>query len=726
METGPPNDTDARSTEGSFHSAKEDQTMKTVAMEMPWKDRFVEDADERQSRGVQQDGDSTIHGPARDHPPLQHDFDDIGSPSDESTPDRPLVRKGSLNFASLPAREPLKTSIGARISRTSHVEQGRMQAPNNRASYIARPPPQSAPSGATAVAAAGEDVEMDDDDGVENLAHENSDDEAHPARQYSKSSTQRLHEKIDMLGKAPPPRPSKSIPSAVTFNPSAQQSDMSVQRGHKSERQETAAVVDDGDYDDDDWIKPLKKTPDGLQRPMPIMSHAMETITQSAEDADDSDDGQEFDLRAPELIAYEERMKTPARMSPSPEKVMAGFGHGKSASTVTLVSAGKAAMAPGVSPAKSVSVSNPAFPTTTPQGSPRRYLDGPLSASKSKLQSIMKSAKGLFTSSAGVSAAAKLETLPDNGQKVTSAMPGMYPSLGGVIIDDKPLPASPPKESRKTRSSTERDREEKRREKEAQIKRKMDDQLEKAREKEKQKITEQRRAPESAAGNKVVQQPRISPRRMGEAQKRSETVETPVSSLQASKTGRPVRPGKEAASKPKPAPVSIRVGTLSQRMPLNSATASGAPETLPAEPKRPGLTKKASTASLQSTNSTTFKASVNAQSAKPRALLAAERKKEQDEREAQRKQEQRREMERKRAAQQEEARKQEQKQRAEAERKERERLAVEQARRQAQQQAIERKRQETARKAEQQRLDRVAAANENVRSTRWDVEKLDD
>ena len=103
-----------------------------------------------------------------------------------------------------------------------------------------------------------------------------------------------------------------------------------------------------------------------------------------------------------------------------------------------------------------------------------------------------------------------------------------------------------------------------------------------------------------------------------------------------------------------------------------------------------------------------MKSSVHGPPPKPRALLAAERKKEQDEREAQRKQEQKRDLERKRAAQQEELRRLEQKQRAEIEKRERERVAAEQVKRQAQQQAIERKRQEAARKAEQQRQERAA------------------
>ncbi|KIW93756.1 uncharacterized protein Z519_05071 [Cladophialophora bantiana CBS 173.52] len=664
-----------RTTEGSFHSAKEDQTTKIAGPEvgMTGTRPQVESPQTKQS---------DIFDAANEHQVDVHpELDDIGSPSDESSPDRPLVRKSSLTFASLPAREPLKSSLGARISRTSHIDQVHR---SHSSAYGLRPTVSSSQTAQHPVRDDDVDVAMsnaDDDENDENvqiLGHYNSESENQVTKDHSKFSTQRLHEKIDMLGKFPPPRLSKSIPSAIVL-PDLRQQD---KQRHEPRSGNQIQIVTD---DDDDWIKPLA-TPDAAG------SSPLKTAN-----ATQSDSEEEYDLRAPELIAHDERMRTPVCMSPGPGKMMPGYGHTKSASTATLASPAKASMAPPASPAKSISVSNPAQTITSPQGSPRRYLD--LSASKSKLQSIMKTAKGLFTSSASVSAAAKLETLSPHALKVASnAMPGMYPNLN-ALIEDKPLPANPPKEPRKTRSSTEREKEEKRKEKEAQLKQRMDDQLEKAREEERKKVAEQKLARGQMAKKDFEQPPPLSPKHQAD----EETTEL------AARPTRPIRLGREhPVNKAKPAPVSIRVGTLSQRVPVNpSQAASNAQETLAAEPKRPGLNKKASNASLQSTTSATVKSSVHPPP-KPRALLAAERKKEQDEREAQRKLEQKRELERKRAAQQEEARRQEQRQRAEAEKRERERVAAEQAKRQAQQQAIERKRQETARKAEQQRLDRVA------------------
>ena len=634
-----------RTTEGSFHSAKEEQTTKILAVQ--------------QQEAAKVDDVPAIQQEASQPSPQENgdlNMDEIGSPSDKSTPDRPLVRKASLKFASLPARESLQTSIGNRVSRTSHLDHNKSlgQPRNSQSLHYA---PQS-PS-----READEDEEFEDEDAdvtmdnshIEILGHDDSEDERQDVMQHNKSTTQRLHDRIEMLGKAPPPRTSKSIPSAM--------------QNLKLPSTALPPTLSKNVDDDDDWIKPLSSP---------------QTLNEKEGEASD----EEVDLRAPELIAHQERMRTPT-VSPSPARQRPGFGHAKSASTATLASPSKVDMAPPTSPAKSISGSHPARQTTTPKGSPQRYLN--LSGSKAKLQSIMKTAKGLFTSSAGVSAAAKLETMSPS---LHNHIPGMYPEIGRAI-EDKPLPASPPRETRKTRSSTEREKDEKRKEKQSQVMQKMDNQLEKAREKE---------------ANKAAQQKAASP------QKTEDMEQVASSHQQTTKTTRLGRPGNPPVNKAKPAPVSIRVGTLSSRMPMNSSLATSTQETLPAEPKRPGLTKKASNASMQSSSSTNLKASVHTQLAKPKALVAAERKKEQDEREAQRKLEQKREMERKRAAQQEESRKQEARQRAEAERKERERLAAEQAKRQAQQQAIERKRQENARKVEQQRQERERAAAESANS----------
>jgi hypothetical protein len=682
------NANDVFSQEGSFHSAKEEQTAKII---MP-----AQDAEEIVDEVVE---DEAAEATAPDHPEEQHridehDFDSIGTPSDASTPDRPVLRKkSSLTFAALPAREPLKTSIGARVSRTSHLDQ--LRPGPARSSYMGRSTGGHQTRQSEAADEDDEEDESGDGSHIEILGRDESDSDTQATKLHNKSSTQRLHDKISMLGKAPPPRPSKSIPSAAAL------------AAENLRKSEAASKVDrEGHHEDDDsWIKPLK-SPESNRRPQLTKSYTADVMQGVAgSDADESDNEQEFDIRAPELIAYEERLRTPqARISPSPTKAYSTF-HQKSASTATLVSPEKAAMQEPPSPARTISHPNP---RTTPKGSPSRMM-APLSASKSKLQSIMKTAKGLFSSSASVSAAAKMETLsPRALQMAAKNMPGLYPNMQ-AMLENKPLPSSPPKEGRRTRSSTEKDKGTKQQAKDSKAMQKMEDQLEKARQREQQKASQYN------LDTKPPPQPtRISPRRQPEQHfEEEQSYEAgdmaPPPAPHHSKLSRPTKPTREPITKSRPQPVAIRVGTLSQRnLPVSTSSLANAnQETLQAEPKRPGLSKKTSTASLNS--NTGYKPAGSTHATKPRALLAAERKKEQDEREAQRKMEQRKEIERKRAAQQEEAKRQEQAKRAEAERKERERLAGEQAKRQAQQQAIEKKRLENAKKVEQARAERTAA-----------------
>ncbi len=713
--TAGPASAERRTTEGSFHSAREDMTVK-VSFAVPETEENDGDVNHQEPHPVEKpdseadpedlhEGTVGLDGAPEQRPDLAQELDDIGSPSDGSTPDRPLLRKSSLTFASLPAREPLTTkkSFGARESRTSHLDQAR----NGRSSYF----------GKQAVGSHLVSTELQRNGHLDQVMHDEdvhketdmTDADLMAAQAHSKASTQRLHEKIDMLGKSQPSRLSKSIPSAATLAASNLKKSEAALKAEK-EAAPVHAVMETGVDEDDDWIKPLGTDNDRPPLTKSNTTDVMENIIGDETD-EDEDDEMEFNVRAPELVAHKERMRTPVRMSPSPGKILPGFGHAKSASTATLASPGKAAMVSGSAHMKSISVSNPPLHSTTPKGSPRRIFD----AQKSKLQSIMKTAKGLFTSSAGVSAAAKMETLSPNALRIaTNNMPGPYPNITGML-EDKPLPPSPPKEGRRTRSSTERERDEKKREREWKDRQKAEDQLEKAREKEKQSAaqfkTEERIA--QAQSSRPLQPIRKSPRRpvkehLG-AERSTDNQDMPppaVPSLQ-SKAQRPAKPTRELPKKNRPQPMSIRVGsTLSQRMPITtSSLASNLQETLPPiNAKQNVVNKKTSNASLNSAASDSgFKSSVTSQAAKPRALVAAERKKEADEREAQRKLDQKRETERKRAAQQDEARRQEQKQRAEAERKERERTTAEQTKKAAQQQAIEKRRQEQARKMEQQR-----------------------
>ena len=709
-----------RTTGGSFHSAKEEQTARLAAAltrvspakevspaKSPEPQLLAVEVEDPMSPTVEMEVDQQERPTVLD---IENEFSDIGSPSDGSTPDRPIVRKSSLTFASLPAREPLTTkSIGNRISRTSQVDQVKLNR-NSHISHIDRMTgstrlTQVQPENVDLGKATIDQIMSENEEEQHSASHDESEAER-ATRLHNKSSTQRLHEKIDMLGKTQAPRQSKSIPSLAAIT--AKHAQGSVDQPQRARPSSKPSIPLAATEDDDSWIQPLGVTPP-QQRPGLTKSYTTDVMEQIPER--DTMGDLNYHIPAPEQWYDRSPDDAPAKLSPPKP------GHMKSASTVTLVSPSKASTE-YLGHSKNISVSNPSNPTyesTTPYGSPRRMMEGPLSASKSKLQSIMKTAKGLFTSSAGVSAAAKMETLSPNAMRtVTKTMPGLYPNLSGML-EDKPLPMppSPTREPRRTRSSTDREKEERRKEHERQ---KVDSQLQKAREKERQKAAGFKLAQERVATGKQVeevQQPRRSPRRAADdppaVQMPPPSNLSQQSSLKSNDSRRPIRPTKETLHKPKPPAVAIKVGTMSQRMLPSSSTATNSTHDLHASTSKPTLTKKASTTSVgTSASGSSFKSSVTS-NGKPKALVLAAQKREQEEKEAQRKAEQKREMERKRAAQQEEARRLEQKQRVEADRLARERAAAEAAKRDAQKQAVEKRRLDAARKAEQQRVQSVAS-----------------
>ncbi|KAL8910183.1 MAG: hypothetical protein Q9171_004520 [Xanthocarpia ochracea] len=627
-----------------------------------------------------------------------------------------LVRKSSLTFATLPAREPLTTkkSIGARLSRASYADASKNVM--GRGSFLGRITGDKSLGGPRQP-----EVESETYDNNHMALETNEPDrEAKVAKLHNKSSTQRLHDRINMLGKSQPPaRPTKSIPATATLA-QPPYPDLPLDPAPHKMTEQSSKV----DEEDDDWIKPPPMRANESPRPMLSKSVTVDVME---------------NLRGMVNISDQEFGKNYHEMKPSPRRHSLSMDSESGPPNVN---------GPADQPMRSTT------PTETPAST--RYADGPLSASKSKLQSIMKTARGLFTSSAGASAQAKMElwnhaevgsplaplpSKPTDQQNDT----GMYPT----IRTDEKLPSSfnhplpnPARsvEGRKTRGSIEKEKKERERqqtsvEHEKLVKtvtselvvstpeqgRNMQDLN--AEVNGSDKLDE----PVVATSNQPLkvqeQATRKSPRRTEKQQETdivtkatqddvldnvTATINQPPpssnqSQLQRPNTKRPIKPAKEPASKPEPQRVAIRVGTLSQRIPLtNAALSSGLQDSLPPSTnKRPGLGKKTSTASMQTAASNTSLRS--AVSSKPKALIAAERKKEQDEKEVQRKLEQKKEIERKRAVQQEEARRQEQAQREEADRqRERDRAAAaEDPKKIAQRQAIEKRRQELAKKEQQ-------------------------
>ncbi|KAJ5639030.1 uncharacterized protein N7484_006892 [Penicillium longicatenatum] len=639
----------------------------------------------------QEDTDLDMEDDAKEDTVLDS-FDDIGSPSDNSTPERPFVRKSSLSFASLPAREPLTKSIGAsRLSRTSHIDLPKLTNAG-RPSYLGR---QTGSHKTT-------QVSLDDNirsSGSMDLDDEKNDGDSMEAEKASKihstKSTQSLHERISMLGKAPPSRPKKSIAAPAVGAASAGQVAYPELPATKIESRSEATdpkardipTSDSAAADEDDWIP---------QRPTLEKSKTADVMENVQTDKNQSAGKKDAISNKEKHSAEPERPKSSYSIFSSPRPQ----GHQQSAST--------SYMTPVAS--------------TTPTGSPRRY-DGPISASKIRLQSIMKSAKGLFTSTGS---SVRIE--PSSPEQ-PRAHPKQRASAERVDeeAEQQPQPRhlanSPRQEGRRTRSSTEK--EQKQRQKELEDRQVEESRQEKAREQERQRAIQLKAAQDKSSvepeertntqSHKPSQSLRTQSREPESAPESSR-----IAMSQAKQNDRRPKPTREPMQKPKPQPVSVRVGsTLSRAIPMPTASSNVQEANAPAPASKPTtLKKKASNNSLHTASSTSsFKSSVSSQTqAQRKAQLASERKREQEERkreqeerkreqeerEARRKEEQRREQERKRALQlkqQEEARRQAES-RAEADRERREQSAQEDSQRAANKQAIEKWRMENMRRQE--------------------------
>lgn len=664
-------------TERSFHSAKEEISKADVTIASPQKTEppmsdtegrteatrapLLESASPFLDRGP--DDGMEIDLMEKD---LNEDLvvGESRSPSQGSSPARPVVRKSSLTFAALPAREPLTTkkSIGARTSRISHLDQSK-----TRGSFLGRFTGGKSLGGSRQLEPDQEDVYNDEmDGGMEKpaLTREESDGDSKMAQLHNKSSTQRLHDRINMLGKSQPARPTKSVPAVAVKvlsypelpNPEPQAS-MAEQTSFLPSKTVTAPVSND--EDEDDWIQPPHPQPIASKRPQlskSITADVMEGIR-----GKQTIGGQDFDHSR----SNEPATKTSSPLPHARAQMNRGSGQwlSRAATTSQPTSPAKAAKGAATQALHEVSASGldsstPTNQSTTPLGSPssRRYVDGPLSASKSKLQSIMKTARGLFSSSAGVSAQAKMETLSPLSARTKGDTQGQ--STNDVLKRKSPKSALNKSMSntdvRKTRSSTEK--EERRKESEVKERQRTEEELERTKEEGGPKISTQKlvQPPGSSVeeGQSQIKPTKQSPRKqqvhegpkaqpdIAEDDLPTHSMGPPTSHAQTqqphlqkpSNVRRPIKPAKETAPKPKPQPVAIRVGTLSQRIPLsNAALSSSLQESLPqSQPKQPAVERKPSNASLQtSASNSSLKSSATIAAPKPKALLAAERKKEQ-------------------------------------------------------------------------------------------------
>ncbi|EHK22354.1 uncharacterized protein TRIVIDRAFT_10484 [Trichoderma virens Gv29-8] len=133
-------------------------------------------------------------------PAKEFDADEPSSEAPGSSPIRPVVRKSSLNFASLPAREPLTSgkSLGARQSRNSHVDTGN----SSRTSYYQRQTGGKSLGNLAKHDSTHEDkangMEVEAEDAYPAYEAPEAD---RPGVNHTKTYTQRLQDQISMLSK---------------------------------------------------------------------------------------------------------------------------------------------------------------------------------------------------------------------------------------------------------------------------------------------------------------------------------------------------------------------------------------------------------------------------------------------------------------------------------------------------------------------------------------------
>lgn len=685
----------------------------------------------------------------------------LGSGSEGSSPIRPVVRKSSLNFASLPAREPIThKSIGNRTSRTSHLEQ-------NRTSYYNRHTGgKSLGNARHDLSDEGNDDDMDiDEDPFTGKPKQQAPEQA---ATHNKTYTQRLQDQISRLGQVQQhnSKPSKPIldPSAAQAAPvTAARSPFRSKLQSSPKKPTTPGAFPD---DEDDWIQPLGSPEDASDRrsPRPGLSKSYTADVMEGVSGKETVGGGEF--AGPKTRPRQSQSKSPLQQTVQ-ERTPNALGHHKSAS-VPMLPLEEATGAEGAGLQKAISISNPSLAAVseterpaTPTKSPTRgFKDSPLKQVKNKLSSILKSSKGLLVSSAAISAEGKTSLLSPSTTRLglhtiassdSLASPQgketqpLYPDLSRHAPDTRALtgPASPVRpEGRRTRASIEREKaEEKRKEKEAKEARRMAEQmekLEKIREKEREKARvfskeqekiaamEKQLAAQKELDKKALQTPanpsksaQLSPRKLktqpsveerappalSSDDKQADDIDMidapntmpppsvpryaapPPSATKAREIKRPMRPGKEPVSKLKQAPTVIRVNMGSQHSqyhPSNSTLAANLQETL----GQPQAKNKPNQSSLQNKQSLQSLKSSTSSTGRPKALEAAARRKEQEEREAQRRREAKAELERRRAAMQEEEKRQEQQRKAEAERQKEEERKQAEAKKNAQRQAM--------------------------------------
>jgi len=350
------------------------------------------------------------------------------SPSESTTPAKSILRKkSSLTFATLPAREPITTkkSLGPQTSRLSQFDPSRSLAITQ----------DNLDAGGSPT-----DVNVEESDKVDEHLHAVQADEDHD-KPDQKTSTQILHERFAMLGKTGQPRLSKSIPSFVA-QAQTQESVSNTQASTEREQHEE---------NDEDWIGPISGSKESLSLKKALSGSV--TASASQDVVDTSPKSKTLKTQSPmhsirPVIAQGQSDHNTVTVSPTSKLPLVSY---------PKLSAHNQSTTPAGSPIRA---------STTPAGSPPRAKvpDGAMSASRNKLFSVLKSAKGLFGTS---STPAKTET-QQTVSPVRRPVPARslsQPETNWTIVEESTPPKAHVEErlkdvrqptGRRTRSSIER------------------------------------------------------------------------------------------------------------------------------------------------------------------------------------------------------------------------------------------------------------------------------
>ena len=542
------------------------------------------------------------------------DVDEPLTPSDGSSPEKPLIRKSSLNFASLPAREPLtgKKSLGPQSSRPSHLN-----GMANRASHIARSLASSSHESGiqitqeTKTRYAGVESQPEENHVKEAMALGSEDSSA---KVHNKTSTQRLHDRITMLGQFKESRNSKSMASKSSFaQPNYPRLPTNgVNDDHEADfRDEDKAMADVSTLPDASLKITNGPTIDGTR----FIPEPVPDFTRKSKNTEKDLPPRPVEVEDEELSDHAEVVK-PSAAAHVPQKTTMYGDSSKASSLTDLSSAAKHTMGTGALPQKAISVSNPEVQqqqqrqkeetgsnreqhaaSTTPSDSPKRYGEGPLSASKAKLYSVLKSAKGIFASSASVSAQARLEMLTPPPQQPgrlrgNIATPGQRHVLKGSPcakesnahtgdstndqFDDLTLNANE-NEVQYPSINTKTERENKKKEKGAKEVLHLESELEKARAEEREKAAVAAHKINRSVFGKTENMLAISSGNQREREATTDNSSQPLNDAPGDSNGLPSmppptkaptevrrptkKPSKDTLPRAKPAPVSIKVAS---------------------------------------------------------------------------------------------------------------------------------------------------------------------